>query len=58
MSKPTIDVEAILSQARPHTHQDSHEIQPYGHTSSYRLRSRRASAPRASRISTSFSPTP
>jgi starvation-inducible DNA-binding protein len=31
MSKPTIDADAILNQARPHTHQRAHEIQPYGH---------------------------
>ena len=31
MTKPTIDADAILNRARPLTHQQAHEIQPYGH---------------------------
>jgi len=31
MTKPTIDADAILNRARPLTHQQAHEIQPFGH---------------------------
>lgn len=31
MTKPTIDADAILNRARPLTHQQAHQIQPYGH---------------------------
>jgi starvation-inducible DNA-binding protein len=31
MTKPTIDADAILNRAKPLTHQQAHEIQPYGH---------------------------
>jgi starvation-inducible DNA-binding protein len=31
MAKRTIDAEALLNQAKPLTHQQAHEIQPYGH---------------------------
>ena len=31
MTKRSIDADAILNQARPLTHQQAHEIQPYGH---------------------------
>jgi starvation-inducible DNA-binding protein len=31
MTKSTIDADAILNRARPLTHQQAHEIQPYGH---------------------------
>ena len=31
MSKKLIDAETLLNQAKPHTHQQAHEIQPYGH---------------------------
>jgi starvation-inducible DNA-binding protein len=31
MTKPTIDSDTILNQARPHTHQHAHEVHPYGH---------------------------
>jgi len=31
MAKRTIDVDTILNLAKPHTHQQAHEIQPYGH---------------------------
>ena len=31
MSKRTIDADAILNQAKPLTHQQAHEVQPYGH---------------------------
>jgi starvation-inducible DNA-binding protein len=31
MTKRLIDADAILNQARPLTHQQAHEIQPYGH---------------------------
>ena len=31
MTKRSLDADAILSQAKPLTHQHAHEIQPYGH---------------------------
>lgn len=31
MKNPTIDADAILNRAKPITHQEAHEIQPYGH---------------------------
>jgi len=31
MAKRMIDADAILNQARPLTHQQAHEIQPFGH---------------------------
>ncbi len=31
MTKHTLDAEAIISRATPATHQQAHEIQPYGH---------------------------
>ena len=31
MTKRTMDADAILNRATPHTHQEGHEIQPYGH---------------------------
>ena len=31
MAKRTIDADTILNKARPLTHQQAHEIQPYGH---------------------------
>jgi starvation-inducible DNA-binding protein len=31
MAKRTIDADTILNQAKPLTHQQAHEIQPYGH---------------------------
>ena len=31
MTKPMIDADAILNRARPLTHQQAHEIQPFGH---------------------------
>ena len=31
MDKGLIDADTILKQARPHTHQRAHELQPYGH---------------------------
>jgi len=31
MSTKTLDVDAILNQAKPLVHQQAHEIQPYGH---------------------------
>ena len=30
MTKRLMDADTILNQARPHTHQEAHEIQPYG----------------------------
>ena len=31
MAKRLIDVDTILNQAKPLTHQHAHEIQPFGH---------------------------
>src|SRR5215467_5695966 len=31
MAKSTLEAEAILKRATPLTHQDAHEIQPFGH---------------------------
>ena len=31
MTKSTLDAEAILKRAAPLTHQQAHEIQPFGH---------------------------
>ena len=31
MTKKTIDADAIINAARPLTHQQAHEIQPFGH---------------------------
>ena len=31
MTKPAMDADTILSRAKPLTHQQAHEIQPYGH---------------------------
>ena len=42
MTKSTLEAEAILKRAAPLTHQQAHEIQPFGHLVRMPIRTRKA----------------